>query len=89
MKKNNIGNRAADFFELPCDTVTGVPKITITGSQRVLIENHKGVLKYERELIEVSGSKMVMRIHGDGMELLSMTISDLQISGKIFSVTLE
>lgn len=88
-KKKKLSTRAADLFELPFDTVAGFMKVTITGCQRVLVENHKGILKYTQDVIEIGGDDVVLRIHGENMELLAMNRADLQIKGKIFSTVFE
>jgi sporulation protein YqfC len=79
----------AERFDLPAETAAGLPRITITGDSRVLIENHKGLLEYSDELIQVSGGRVRVRISGQGLLLRAMDGEMLLISGKIFAVELE
>ena len=84
-RKYGLKEKAADAFELPADTVAGVPKVTITGGNRVLVENHRGILEYGREFIAVNGGKVKLCINGDSLELLAMSRGELLIKGTIYS----
>lgn len=88
MKWRDLPEETADRFDLPADAVAGMPRITITGRSRVLIENHRGLLEYGEELIEVAGGRIRVRIHGTDLQLRAMDHSDLVIHGHILSVEL-
>lgn len=77
---------AALFFNLPEDTAAGEPKLTVTGSRRALVENHKGVFEFSGECIEINGGRTRLRVRGVELTLLSMTRSELLIGGRISSV---
>lgn len=78
----------AERFELPAETA-GVVKMTVVGRHRMLVENHKGILEYARDRIEVSGGKLRIRIIGDGLELCAMDRDALLVTGTIVSLELE
>lgn len=86
MKWKDLPEETAEKFELPADAIAGVPKITITGKARVLLENHKGLLEYGTELIEINGGRVRVRIHGTDLELRTMDKNDLVVTGQIVSV---
>lgn len=86
MKWRELPEETAEKFDLPADAVAGVPKITITGKARVLVENHKGLLGYEEELVEVNGGRIRILIHGTDLELQAMNRNDLVVTGQIMSV---
>ena len=85
-KKPGPAQRAVELFEIPAEVVAGVPKLTVTGCRRVLVENHKGITAYGRELIEINGGHVKVRIQGDGLELVAMNQRELMITGQIFAV---
>jgi len=74
----------ADMLDIPGQVLPGVPRITMTGRRRVLIENHGGIVRYSGELIELGGKTRVI-IRGSGLTLLAMNASDMVISGDILS----
>lgn len=86
MKWKDLPAETAERFDLPADAVAGMPKLTITGKARVLIENHKGLIEYGRELVEVNGGRVRIRVHGGDLELRAMNQDDLVITGAIVSV---
>lgn len=79
----------ADRLDLPAESMAGVPKLTVTGRRRVLIENHRGLLEYSRDCIEVDGGRVRLRIRGTNLQLVAMDRSDLLISGIILSAEFE
>lgn len=79
----------AERFDLPAETAAGLPKITVTGDSRVLIENHKGLLEYSGELIEVGAGRLRLRVRGEGLTLRAMDGEVLLITGKVFGVDME
>ncbi len=89
MKKGSVAEELAERFDLPQEAVAGVPKVTISGRRRVLVENHKGLLGYGRELIDVNGGRVLLRIRGEELELRAMDREALIVTGNIFSVEFE
>lgn len=75
----------ADLFELPAETA-GAVKLTVTGRSRALIENHRGILEYSRERIEVAGGGTRLAVNGEALELAAMDRGALMIKGRILSV---
>jgi sporulation protein YqfC len=76
----------AERFDLPPEAVAGVPKVTLTGSRRVLIENHRGLREYSRECVEINGGRIRIRLQGQGLELRAMDAGDILLTGDIFTV---
>ncbi|MFQ9918570.1 MAG: YabP/YqfC family sporulation protein [Flavonifractor plautii] len=61
--------KTAEVFDLPGDVVAGLPRIELTGSRELRMENHKGILSYGGEEIHISGGKLVVKVRGSGLEL--------------------
>lgn len=88
-KKDNFLEKAADIFDLPGEVVAGMPRITVTGCRRVLVENHKGILEYGTDEIHINGGKMVLILRGSGMELRSLNPTELLITGRLSGMEFE
>ena len=91
-KKRNSDNfleNAADLFDLPGEIVAGMSRITVTGGSRVFIENHKGIIEYGREEIDVNGGKVIIKVCGEGLDVRSMSDSEMFITGRIFSLSFD
>lgn len=88
MRKRGVALEIAERFDLPPEALSGVPKLTLTGSRRALVENHRGLLEYSRECVEINGGRIRLRLVGHDLELRAMDTSDIVITGEIFSVEL-
>lgn len=87
-KREGLLEKTAEVFDLPGDLVAGLPRIEITGTRELRMENHKGILAYGSEEIHVSGGKLVMKVRGTDLELKAMNASELLITGNILGVDL-
>ena len=75
--------------DLPADIVAGTIKVALTGTEQVLVENHRGILAYTDGLVEVNGRGVLLRIRGEKLLLRAMDGEMLLVTGKIFGVDLE
>ena len=75
--------------DLSPEALPGQSIVEIAGDKRVLIECHRGILAYNRELIQVSVGYGSLCIRGCGLEIIHMTREKLIISGRIDSVQLQ
>ena len=52
------------------------------------MEQHRGVLRYSTEVIDIAAANMMVRITGRELQLLAMTDRELRISGTIATIEL-
>jgi sporulation protein YqfC len=78
--------KAIDLLDLPGELIPGLPAIEITGLSRIKIENHKGLMEYGTEKVEINGGKAVIRITGNGLKIRAMNAEVLSITGDIFQM---
>ena len=77
---------AAELFDLPADIVAGLPRLEMVGSRQLYLEHHTGLLAYTEEQIDANTAAGVLRVRGQGLNLMAMTAGELRIGGKIDSV---
>ena len=77
-----------ESVDLQDEAIPGQPLIEISGQSRVLIEHHKGVIRYTNEAIGVRVKYGSVLICGKDLTLMKMTKQQLIISGIIESVEL-
>ncbi|MGE5629125.1 MAG: sporulation protein YqfC [Solirubrobacterales bacterium] len=89
----NIGYRTrqslASALELPEDIILNKPKITVTGKDEIIIENHKGIILFQEEVFRVNSEAGMITIYGTGFEILFMGGSTIIISGRFKSIVYE
>ncbi len=78
-----------DILEIPVELSTNNPKVTITGFERVLIENYRGILEYQDYFVRINTYIGIININGFNLNLEEMTTDDLLVTGKIESVDFE
>ena len=71
----------------PKEVTSGVPRITLTGHERLYVEQHRGLVDYEPENIVLRTSCGLMRVAGAGMRFNLYTACEALITGRIDSVS--
>ena len=87
-KLAQLGLTAMERLDLPGELAAGVPVVELTGNRQFLMVQHKGVLSYSAELVEVSAAGLQVRLTGRDLQLVAMTESELRICGTIEKVEL-
>jgi sporulation protein YqfC len=87
--KKNLLDRAVETLDLPGEVLAGMPKLTVTGNRRLHIECHKGIIEYNDSLIAVNGGAVLVKIRGEGLEIVSMSAEEILIRGFVVSVEFE
>lgn len=77
------------LLEIPQEVSSNIPKLTIIGFQKMLIENYKAILEYQDFYIRISTHIGILNINGYELNLNEMTTDDLLITGKIESIDFE
>ena len=75
-------------LELPVNISADVARIELLGNRELYMDRHRGVLAYSTEEVDVNGGGVVVRIRGEGLQLLVMTEQELRLTGKIAGIEL-
>lgn len=83
--KKELLDRAADstFAE---DLNCRLPRIEIIGDHRVIVENHRGIVGYDKNVMQIACGRLTLRIEGEGLELRTLSQQELSVSGTIHTV---
>ena len=87
-KYHRILTNAAKVADLDCEPIPRMPLVEISGNNRVLIENHKGVLQLGLTQIGVKVNYGIINVTGTCLTILRMTKDQLIISGTVENVQL-
>ena len=77
------------FLGLPKEVISKTPKLTITGFEKIFIENFKGILEYEDFYARIKTTIGIININGFNLKLNQMTEDDILVTGKIESIDFE
>ena len=85
-EQGGILSSVAELFDLPPDVVAGLPRLELVGNRQLYLERHTGLLAYSETQIDANTPYGVLRIRGEGLNLVAMTREELRIGGRIDSV---
>ena len=85
-KPQTLRTRMAELFDLPADLVAGLAHMELLGDRQFFLEGHEGILAYSDTQIDISTGAAVVRLRGSGLELRSMTDSEVRIRGSIEAI---
>ena len=77
------------LFEIPDELKNNTPNVTISGFDKLLIENYKTVLDYQDFFMRIKMQTGLININGFNLQMTEMTKDDLIITGIIESVDFE
>ncbi|MDQ7092289.1 YabP/YqfC family sporulation protein [Desulfosporosinus sp. PR] len=84
-----IQTSVGDILDFPPDVAGEGPKITITGSQEILVENYRSVINFSEEEIRLETAEGEVFFTGKGFVLKTILSTELRIEGKLTSLTFE
>ncbi|MBE5768191.1 MAG: hypothetical protein E7333_01175 [Clostridiales bacterium] len=76
---------AHPFF--PNEVISDIPRIILTGDQRFLIEQHKGLTTYQPTRVVFRSGAGRVQVTGSDMRLKRYTASEAVVIGRIDTVT--
>lgn len=83
MNKTIKSKQIVDVLELPKDIVNGIPYLNFEGNVGLTIDNHKGIMKYNEEEINIQTKHFLVKITGKELSILEYSKYIIVIKGKI------
>ena len=88
--RTNWRDQAAGLLELPKDLLLDLPRITLTGSLQLSVENHRGLQLYsEQEIVIRAGQNLLIRVKGQDLQLGVVYDEEITVVGQIESVSFQ
>ena len=84
--EKRLKEKFLDMMELPKELLKDVSRITLLGNEDILIENYKGIIEYEENIIRLNNG---INIFGTNLNVEEITDVDIVITGKINNVEFE
>lgn len=89
-EKINRGREViAEKLDLPTDVVMDIPKIIVTGDMEITIENHKGIITFDSDVVKINSRVGAIKIEGRSFEILYIGGSTITIKGRFKSIAYE
>ena len=87
-RKHSKRETIVKSLELPQDLFLGVPVFTMNGNRELLVENHKGILRYSSEQMVIRSKAFPIQIIGTNLRIETYTKDSLIVCGNIEGIML-
>ncbi len=84
--KKSAAETLANALELPPDSLSSMPRLSMCGNREVFIEGHRGILEYDDTVVRLSAGSFIIRIVGTSLSILSLSPDAVTVAGFVFSV---
>ena len=72
----------------PKEVVSDMPRVTMTGSERVHVEQHKGLIAYQPEEVVFRVASGRLTVKGDALRFRMYTSGEAILTGRVDSVAI-
>ena len=84
-----VRDNTASALRIPKDVIPGEPVITITGRQKVYIENYHRIVSFQEEEIMLQAKTCKIVVQGKRLRIEYYTKEEMLIAGQIGLVFME
>lgn len=81
-----VREKIGQILDMPLDMIKNYSRMTVIGNESVLIENYKGIIEYEDEIIRLSNNIMIF---GKQLFIEEITDDEILITGNIRNIEFE
>lgn len=85
-KQQSLKEKLNNLLELPDEIILDMPRIIIMGKSRLSIENHKGMLEFEENLLKLNTGAGILVIKGQRLLIREITSESLYMEGLLQSI---
>lgn len=90
-KEKNISDKSKkekflDVMELPLELLSDESRMTLLGNKSLLIENYKGIIEYDENIIRLVNH---INILGNQMKVEEINNDEIFITGEILNIEFE
>lgn len=85
-ERMNYLEKLSNQLHLPPDILAGAPIVTATGRNEICLENYKGIIEYNGNIIKVQTKMCKICIEGKELNILYFTEDEMRITGFIHAI---
>jgi len=76
----------AGLLDIPQDIILDLPRVTLLGNKKLILENHKGIIEYSPSLIRVKLNQGELGVGGSDLVLGNLQNEQMLIKGTISEI---
>ncbi|CCC58152.1 sporulation protein YqfC [Caloramator australicus] len=79
----DIKQRFSDALDIPEEIVLDVPVIKIVSNNKIIIENHKGIIEYSKTTVRINSRIGIVALKGEDFVIKYITQDEIILEGEI------
>ncbi|MDW7675910.1 MAG: sporulation protein YqfC [Bacillota bacterium] len=87
-KREQLKEAFSKLLEMPSDVILDMPKIIMVGNIQLYIENHRGIVSFSQEKVEIAVSLGKVEVIGSNLVIRGIFTDEIMLEGKIDVVQL-
>lgn len=87
--KKDLTQGVAEALSIPPETLTDLPLVSVRGNRSVCIENHRGIVGYSEDCVQIAVKKGSIFVFGQKLHIVCMSRRTLELRGKILRMEWE
>ena len=76
-------------LDFPSDISLDLPKIIVVGNREITIENHRGIMAFETNMVKINSRIGAITINGEKFEILFIGETTITINGIFKGISYE
>jgi len=84
--KQKLREKFTELLELPKEIVLNMPKLTMLGNGDLIIENYKGIVEYDEDVVRINTTAGIIKVKGIEIYIKEITAESIMIYGNILSL---
>lgn len=81
--KKKLNEWTSQVIDLPPDVTLDLPRITLIGNQRIMIENHRGLVHFSSEQLKLAVHNGILELQGSELMICTISTDEISIEGEI------
>ena len=82
-KSENTFRTLSELLKLPTDVTCGDTRVVMIGRSKIRVENYRGILVYEENVIKVQAMNLIVRVEGKQLQIRYYDQDEMEIVGRI------
>ena len=87
--KKDIRQGLAEALSIPQEAMSDLPLVSVRGNRSVCIENHRGIVGYSEDCVQIAVKKGSIFVFGQKLYIACMSRRRLELRGLIRSMEWE
>jgi sporulation protein YqfC len=81
--RKKLNEWTSQVIDLPPDVTLDLPRMTMIGNQRLMIENHRGLIHFSNEHLKLAIHNGVLELLGSELMIRTISSEGISIEGRI------